>query len=270
MIPGTTRIDGAGCDDCTSPVTMPFPVNIYGTSFTAGTAGSNGVLAFGTNANAFAGSCLPVPTATNELMPFYRDQRTDCTAGCGIFTATTGSAPNRVFTVEYKTIYFGETSTTPTLDYEVNFYESGSTAFDYTYGVIAPTTQTGRITSIGVTEQRNALQAVRLRRDRPDPACGHAASVSAGPSGLAPHQPRPRASTPGITPTPSPVASLHTWSVDSSSVLPCAGRLWRLGYFQRHLGLVGRRLQLHRLRGSGCFPALRSGHQHLDDPCADA
>ena len=51
MIPGTTRIDGAGCDDCTTAVTIPFPVTIYGTSVTAGTTGSNGVLAFGTNAN---------------------------------------------------------------------------------------------------------------------------------------------------------------------------------------------------------------------------
>ena len=58
---------------------MPFPVSIYGTSFTSGTVGSNGILAFGTAGNAFSGSCLPVATATNQLMPFYRDQRTDCT-----------------------------------------------------------------------------------------------------------------------------------------------------------------------------------------------
>jgi hypothetical protein len=86
-------------------------------------------------------------------MPFYRDQRTDtvsgCT-GCGIFTTTTGTAPNRVFRVEYRTTYFGETSATPTLDYEVNLYENGSPAFDYTYGLINGTTTTGRITSIGV------------------------------------------------------------------------------------------------------------------------
>ena len=150
LIPGTTRIDGVGCDDCTTAIpALPFAVSIYGTNFTAATAGSNGILAFGTAQNAFSGSCLPVTTATNELLPFYRDQRTDCTSGCGIFTATTGSAPNRVFTVEYRAIYFGETSTTPTLDFEVNLYESGSTPFDYTYAVMNTTTQTGRISSIG-------------------------------------------------------------------------------------------------------------------------
>ena len=154
LIPGVTRIDGVGCDDCTTAAPLPFSVSIYGTSYATAAVGSNGILAFGTAGNAFSGSCLPVAGATNQLMPFYRDQRTDCTGGCGIFTATTGSAPNRVFTVEYKTIYFGEASTTPTLDYEVNFYESGATAFDYTYGLINATTQTGRITSIGV--QNNA------------------------------------------------------------------------------------------------------------------
>jgi len=44
--------------------------------------------------------------------------------------------------VEYRTIYFGETSATPTLNYEVNVYENGSPAFDYTYGLVNNTTTT--------------------------------------------------------------------------------------------------------------------------------
>ncbi len=153
LIPATTRIDGAGCDDCTTAISsLPFPFTLYGTSYTAATVGSNGTLAFGTNNNAFAGSCLPVTGATNQMMPFFRDQRTDCANGCGIYTATTGTAPNRIFSIEYRTIYFGETSTTPTLDYEVNLYESGGVSFDYTYGLINATTQTGRITSVGVQQ----------------------------------------------------------------------------------------------------------------------
>ena len=42
--------------------------------------------------------------------PYWRDQRTDAVSGCtgcGIFTTTTGTAPNRVFRVEYRTTYFG-------------------------------------------------------------------------------------------------------------------------------------------------------------------
>ena len=102
-------------------------------------------------------------------MPFYRDQRTDavggCT-GCGIFTTTSGTAPNRVFRVEYRTIYFGENSTTPTLNYEVNVNENGIPAFDYTYGLVNSTTQTGRITSIGV--QQNTTRFTQFACDTTD------------------------------------------------------------------------------------------------------
>ena len=87
------------------------------------------------------------------LAPYWRDQRTDavggCT-GCGIFTTTTGTAPNRVFRAEYRTIYFGQTSATPTLDYEVNLYESGTPAFDFTYGLVTTFSATGRFLTVGV------------------------------------------------------------------------------------------------------------------------
>src|SRR5439155_26157360 len=47
------RID-VGCDDCTTSIpTLPFPFTLYGTTYTAATVGSNGILAFGTANNAF-------------------------------------------------------------------------------------------------------------------------------------------------------------------------------------------------------------------------
>ena len=58
-------------------ISLPFSVTLYDQTFTSATVGSNGIFAFGTNNNAFGGSCLPVPTATYETMPFYRDHQTD-------------------------------------------------------------------------------------------------------------------------------------------------------------------------------------------------
>ena len=199
-MPGTTDT-GNHCDDCTTVISLPFSVTLYDQTFTSATVGSNGIFAFGTNNNAFAGSCLPVSTATYQTMPFYRDQRTDtvggCT-GCGIFTTTTGTAPNRVFRVEYRTTYFGETSTTPTLNYEVNVYENGSPAFDYTYGLVNSTTQTGRITSIGV--QQNTTLFTQFACDTtgqsPPVATGQKLTASLQPCG----SPTP---TPTATATPS-------------------------------------------------------------------
>src|SRR5262249_47701687 len=83
IITGTVRIDGVGCDDCTTgPFTLPFPFTFYGTSYTSATVGSNGMLSFATINNAYAGSCLPVATATYQMMLFYRDMRTDNVGGC--------------------------------------------------------------------------------------------------------------------------------------------------------------------------------------------
>ena len=218
LVPGTTDT-GNHCDDCTTVISLPFSVTLYDQTFTSATVGSNGIFAFGTNNNAFAGSCLPVTGATYETMPFYRDQRTDavggCT-GCGIFTTTSGTAPNRVFRVEYRTIYFGETSATPTLNYEVNINENGSPAFDYTYGLVNGTTQTGRITSIGV--QQNTTRFTQFACDTtgqsPPVATGQKLTATLAPCG----SPTP---TPTPTTTGSPACSPAGWS--AGAPLPTPG-----------------------------------------------
>ena len=66
------------------------------------------------------------------------------------------------------------TSSTPTLDYEVNLYESGTPAFDYTYGLVTTFSATGRFLTVGV-EQNTTLftgtgvipQVGRARRSVP-------------------------------------------------------------------------------------------------------
>ena len=67
VVPGTTDT-GNHCDDCVTVISLPFSVTLmirpsqcYG--------GVQRHLAFGTNNNAFAGSCLPVPTATYQMIP---------------------------------------------------------------------------------------------------------------------------------------------------------------------------------------------------------
>ena len=223
-MPGTTDT-GNHCDDCTTAISLPFSVTLYDQTFTSATVGSNGIFAFGTNNNAFTGSCLPVPTVTYETMPFYRDQRTDAVSGCtgcGIFTTTTGTAPNRVFRVEYRTTYFGETSATPTLNYEVNVYENGSPAFDYTYGLVNSTITAGRITSIGV--QQNTTLFTQFACDTtgqsPPVATGQKLTATLPPCGYA------HADTDtdhdGYT-------QLHAWLVCGCEPPECRGALgWRL------------------------------------------
>ena len=84
IVPGTTDT-GNHTDDGSSVIALPFPQQIYETTFSSVAAGSNGHLTFGVVNNAFGVSCIPVATATYAIGPFWGDQCTDNTgaAGCG-------------------------------------------------------------------------------------------------------------------------------------------------------------------------------------------
>ena len=47
FVPGVTNI-GNSCDDCSTVIALPFPVSLYGNTYTSAAAGSNGYLTFGT------------------------------------------------------------------------------------------------------------------------------------------------------------------------------------------------------------------------------
>ena len=74
---------------------------------------------------------------TYALAPFWDDQTAFAADGHGAFTTTTGSAPNRIFYIEWRTFYFGEPDQ---LNYEVAFFEDGSLPFQYIYNTITPST----------------------------------------------------------------------------------------------------------------------------------
>ena len=134
---------GNHCDDCTTMVTLPFPVNAYGSPTSVVHAGSNGTLQFVAVPQPkpfFFDQCIPVdPTMggpfLNTLFPYYDDMRTDETAicaDCGIFTQTLGTAPNRQFVIRWKTTYFDHPGK-GTAEFEVLLTE-GSDTLSAIYG----------------------------------------------------------------------------------------------------------------------------------------
>ena len=165
---GTTFVSavtdiGNHCDNCGTAITLPFPVTLYDQTFTTATAGSNGHLTFGTPYDDSGITCSPFgnTTATYVMAPYWADQctsncgNTACT-GCGIFTTTTGSAPNRVFYVEFRTQYFNQS--TDLLDYEIALYENGTPPFRYIYNHIvrAPAANDSQLV-IGVKQDDSVL-----------------------------------------------------------------------------------------------------------------
>ena len=131
FIPGVDDV-GNHCDDCVTPIAFPFNVEFYGTLFSGASVSSNGNLQFATTNAGFGNVCLPVATMGAAIFPFWDDQRTDTVGTNGIFTTTTGNAPNRKFIVEWRTIYYNTPSTDTTQDYEIVFTE-GQRFFDVIY-----------------------------------------------------------------------------------------------------------------------------------------
>ena len=81
---------------------------IYGQAYTTAEASSNGNIQFNSAETAYTNECLPTTVAPMQatFFPYWDDLRTDG-PGEGVFTTTTGSAPNRVFYIEWRAEYFG-------------------------------------------------------------------------------------------------------------------------------------------------------------------
>ena len=138
FVPGVDDLN-LDCDDCGADVPLPFSVTLYGQSFATAHVGSNGHCTFGTFNDGFSITCSPFGFAgtTDALAPYWGDQTVFAVDGHGVFTTTTGSAPNRVFYVEWRSRYFGSPDE---LNYEVALYENGTPPFSYIYNTITPAT----------------------------------------------------------------------------------------------------------------------------------
>jgi hypothetical protein len=140
VVPGTTDV-GNHTDDGVTFVSLPFSYTLYDTNYTGINVSSNGTAQFVTTSNEWTNSCLPWTTHNYSLFPYWDDQRTDSQSGCsafpgstcGIFTSVSGSAPNRIFNIEWRTVYYR--SATQSLNYELRLYE-GQNRFDVIYGTV--------------------------------------------------------------------------------------------------------------------------------------
>ena len=161
IVPGTTDI-GNHCDDCTTNISLPFSVQLYDQSFTAANLSSNGNIQFVSNTNLFTNTC-PVPTASFNfaIMPHWDDLRTDavgtgCTGypggRCGIYTSTSGTPPNRIFNIQWRTVYFDDDGTARA-NFEVRLYENRD-RFEIVYAEVA---QGGSSATVGVQRDIGSL-----------------------------------------------------------------------------------------------------------------
>jgi hypothetical protein len=224
IVPGDTDI-GNHTDDGTTFISLPFSFVLYDQTYNGVRVSSNGNAQFVSDDANWVSQCLPWPDHDYTIYPIWTDQCTDNNAntcggvnprsGLGIFTSVSGSAPDRIFNIEWRTVLYASVDTTPTLNYELRVYENPNEhqRFDIVYGNVngAGATQmfVGGVqgnSGAGFQTQDFCLASTdtpptNVSRTYEVPAC-----ATPTPS---PTQPpvTPTPSIPPVTPTPTPTVS---------------------------------------------------------------
>ncbi|MEV0425484.1 LamG domain-containing protein [Micromonospora sp. NPDC050495] len=122
-------------DDAIQRIDLPFPIRFYGGSYTEAWIDTNGILSFAAMTESLKwyeelpyGPDEGGSSVSPAAFPFWADLRID--AQSSIRTAVSGSAPNRVFVVEWRNVnVYGDPASR--LSFEVQLAESGKVVFAY-------------------------------------------------------------------------------------------------------------------------------------------
>jgi hypothetical protein len=149
IVPGTTDT-GNHCIWCETLISLPFPFVLYDQTFNAVYVSSSGRLDFVCHNEPSGGteSCLPAPPYNcpydYTIFALWYEWSTStgqsgCSTwanGCGIFTSVSGTAPNRIFNIEWHVT--PRSGSSQAGNFEVRLYENDpDKRFDITYGAIA-------------------------------------------------------------------------------------------------------------------------------------
>ena len=122
IVPGTTDIGNHG-DDTVTTIALPFSYTLYDQSFTSINLSSNGNAQFTTTDTTFTNQCLPWTSHNYTIYPYWDDLYL-VNSGFGIFTSVSGSSPNRIFNIEWRSQYFPGSGSA---NFELRLYEGQTT-----------------------------------------------------------------------------------------------------------------------------------------------
>jgi hypothetical protein len=198
IVPGTMDI-GNHSDDLVTTISLPFSYTLYGTTFTSINLSSNGNAQFTTSSARAGNICLSWSGHNDTIFPYWSDLRTDAQPGCsgfpggtcGIYTSVSGSAPDRIFNIEWRTVYNDPPSNIARANFELRLYE-GQTRFDVIYGEVTYGNN-GSIGATAGTQRDDSCFSQYFCNGVGGPASGGWTLVQVG--------------TPSPTPTPTPTAT---------------------------------------------------------------
>ena len=152
MLVGTDTMFNSGStiglsgDDVVKTLTLPFTFQFYSNTYTTINVCSNGFANFGITYNAWTNNPLP-SGVQNAMFPFWDDL--NISTGFGIFSGTTGAAPNRIYYIRW---YATRTGLSTNENFELRLYET-SNRIQFVYGA-----NTGGVSStIGIQKLTGTL-----------------------------------------------------------------------------------------------------------------
>ena len=105
------------------PSRCPSLITLYDQTFTSINLSSNGNAQFTTTDTTFTNQCLPWTSHNYTIYPYWDDLYL-VNSGFGIFTSISGTAPNRIFNIEWRSQYFPGSGSA---NFELRLYEGQST-----------------------------------------------------------------------------------------------------------------------------------------------
>ena len=206
--PGATDTGNHG-DDVVTNVPLPFSFTLYDQSFNSVNVSSNGNAQFTGSDAAFTNVCLPWSDHNYSIFPYWDDLRTDANSGCaaypggncGIYTSVSGTAPNRIFNIEWRAVYFGDSG--QRANFELRLHE-GQNRFDVVYGTVD---QGNSSSTAGVQRENTCFTEYFCNGSGGPPTAGW----TLGPAG-----------TPSPTPTATPVSTVTMTPTPTASATATA------------------------------------------------
>ena len=185
---GSTKLALTG-DDAYQSVALPFGMPFYGSTYTTAWVDTNGVLTFGDPLDSSwnHGGIPSAPAANkpnNAIYPFWDDLIADSQSG--IYTSTSGSAPNRQFTVEWRNVYFF-TDSSARVSFKIVMNENGTIVLGYT-DIGSTAVEKGSTATIGI---ENSAGTVALQYSLNTAKLASGRTVTFTPPGTPPPPPPP-------------------------------------------------------------------------------
>jgi hypothetical protein len=236
----TDLLAGSQCSRCIVPVNLPFPFTYYGQTYNSVNIASQGNLQFTTTYTSASSCPFPYPLLGPAIMPYWQDYVNTYWPGigdpclmylgqaCGVYTSTSGIAPDRIFNVQWLGVFAG--SNHELVNFEARLHETTG-IIDYTYGfgiwygaVIGVQNGAAQFTTYSCNVS-NIYNNLLIRWLPPSPVCVPTYTPTRTPSHTATSTPTPMStptSTRTITPTTTPVLPERTSTPTLTHGVPTA------------------------------------------------